>query len=77
MVCKEMQSPIDLILRYTFVSSAYNATITASTVSSGRSLIKTVNNKRPRRLPRGTPEVTGAYCDAAPSMTTLSIRPPR
>ena len=77
MVCKEMQSPIDFMLLYTFVSSAYNATITASTVSFGISLIKIVNNNGPRRLPWGTPEVTGAHCDAAPLITTLCIRPPR
>lgn len=55
----------------------YNATISASTVSSRRLLIKMENNKGPRGLPWGTLEVTGVSCDPAPSIMTLYIRPPR
>ena len=36
-------------------------------IMSGGSFMKMTNNKGPNILPCGTPEVTGAHCDATPS----------
>ena len=70
-VCRDRQSLTELTFLYSLVSSAYNAALTPPTVSPRRSLIKIANNNGPNRLPCGTPEVTGAHCDATPFKTTL------
>ena len=69
--CTFSQSAINLIKLYTLVLSAYRAAIFLSGRMSGRSLIKITKRTGPRILPCGTPDVTGAQCDAASSITTL------
>ena len=48
MVCREMQWPIDLLLQYTFVWSADNATITAYVTLHGKTVNKV--NARARHV---------------------------
>ena len=74
-VCRDRQSLTELTFLYSSVSSAYNAALTPPTVSPRRSLIKIANNNGPNRLPCGTPEVTGAHCDATRSKLPFELDP--
>ena len=69
--CTFSQSAIDLMGLYTLVSSAYRDAVFAFGKMSGRSLIKIKKRIGPSMLPCGTPDVTGAQCDEAQSITTL------
>ena len=50
---------------------------TSPMATSGSSLINIMNSSGLGRLPWGTPEVTGAHCEVAPSITTRWSRPDR
>ena len=56
-------SSVDLILLYKTQSSAKSLTVDPVEMTSGKSLMKSRNNRGPSTLPWGTPDWTGAEAD--------------